>query len=162
MLIFQDIVTGDELFSDEFDIKEVGGTYVIECAMILPEDINIDISNYASEEDAQEDLKSAFDVNNVAHYFRLQLYNVDKKNYIYYMRRHFAQVMTKMGITEEADVKAYGMEISPEVKKVCDDFQNYYLYTGESDGSAIMHLSCREDGTQFFTVLKHAVEIVEV
>ncbi|KAF9537212.1 hypothetical protein EC957_008618 [Mortierella hygrophila] len=80
MLIFQDIITGDALFSDNFNIMDVGGTYEIECAMILPEGFIVDASNYASVEDAEEDVKSGvFDVINVVHDFGLQRFDLDKK-----------------------------------------------------------------------------------
>ncbi|KAG9065278.1 hypothetical protein KI688_002601 [Linnemannia hyalina] len=134
MLIFQDIVTGDQLFSDEFDIKEVGSTYEIECAMILPEDFVVDATNYPSVEDAMEDVKSGvFDVNNVVHYFGLvRLDNISKKEYTDYMRRYFAKLKAKMGITEEADVKALEMEVSSEIMKARDSFDDYFFYTGAS------------------------------
>ncbi|KAF9537211.1 hypothetical protein EC957_008617 [Mortierella hygrophila] len=67
-----------------------------------------------------------------------------------------------MGITEKADVEALETEVSPELLKVCGDFNNYFLYTGESgEGGAIMHLTSRED-TLILTVHKHAVKIVEI
>ncbi|KAF9904760.1 hypothetical protein EC991_002330 [Linnemannia zychae] len=167
MLIYQDIITGDELFSDAFDIKEVGGTYEVECAMIqVKEGADVDIGANASAEEAAEDLEDGVSVvNNVVYSFRLQSTNFDKKGYTTYIKGYLKALKAAKGLTEEADIKAYEAEMTTEVKKVLGGFKDFEFYTGESmnpDG-AIMLLNYREDGvTPFFTVYKHSVKTMKV
>ncbi|KAF9132402.1 hypothetical protein BGW39_000190 [Mortierella sp. 14UC] len=167
MLIYQDIITGDELFSDAFDIKEVGGVYEIECAMIsVKEGADVDIGANASAEEASEDLEDGVSVvNNVVYSFRLQSTSFDKKGYTVYIKGYLKALKAAKNLTDEAEIKAYESEMTTEVKKILGNFKDYEFYTGESmnpDG-AIMLLNYREDGvTPYFTVFKHAVKSVKV
>ncbi|KAG0380237.1 hypothetical protein BGX24_009468 [Mortierella sp. AD032] len=167
MLIYQDIITGDELFSDGFDVKEVNGVYEIECAMMqVKAGADVDIGANASAEEASEDLEDGVSiVNNVVYSFRLQSTQFDKKGYTTYIKGYLKQLQAAKKLTEEADVKAYQAEMATEVKKVLGNFKDFEFYTGESmnpDG-AIMLLNYREDGvTPYFTVFKHAVKSMKV
>ncbi|OAQ26313.1 translationally controlled tumor protein [Linnemannia elongata AG-77] len=166
MLIYQDIITGDELFSDAFDIKEVGGTYEVECAMIqVKEGADVDIGANASAEEAAEDLEDGVSVvNNVVYSFRLQSTSFDKKGYTTYIKGYLKQLKAAKNL-EGDDAKAYEAEMTTEVKKVLGSFKDFEFYVGESmnpDG-AVMLLNYREDGvTPFFTVFKHAVKTMKV
>ncbi|KAG0297320.1 Ribosome associating protein [Dissophora globulifera] len=166
MLIYQDIITGDELFSDAFDVKEVGGVYEIECAMItVKAGADVDIGANASAEEATEELEDGAEVvNNVVYSFRLQSTSFDKKGYTTYIKGYLKALKAAKGL-EGDEAKAYEAEMTTEVKKVLGGFKDYEFYTGESmnpDG-AIMLLNYREDGTTpFFTVFKHAVKSMKV
>ncbi|KAG0072658.1 Ribosome associating protein [Linnemannia elongata] len=166
MLIYQDIITGDELFSDAFDIKEVGGTYEVECAMIqVKAGADVDIGANASAEEAAEDLEDGVSVvNNVVYSFRLQSTSFDKKGYTTYIKGYLKQLKAAKNL-EGDDAKAYEAEMTTEVKKVLGAFKDFEFYVGESmnpDG-AVMLLNYREDGvTPFFTVFKHAVKTMKV
>jgi len=167
MLIFQDIITGDELFSDAFEVKEVGGVYEIECAMIqVKEGADIDIGANASAEEADEALEDGVSiVNNVVYSFRLQSTSFDKKGYTTYIKGYLKQLKAEKKLTEEAEIKAYESEMTAEVKKVLGSFKDYEFYVGESMNpeGAVMLLNYREDGvTPYFTVFKHAVKTMKV
>lgn len=42
MLIYTDVITGDELISDSFDLKEVGGiVYEADCALIEEGNVSV-------------------------------------------------------------------------------------------------------------------------
>ncbi|KAG0366568.1 Ribosome associating protein [Gamsiella multidivaricata] len=166
MLIYQDIITGDELFSDAFDVKEVGGVYEIECAMIqVKEGADVDIGANASAEEVEESLEDGVTVvNNVVYSFRLQSTSFDKKGYTSYIKGYLKQLKAAKGLSE-ADTKTFESEMTAEVKKVLGAFKDFEFYVGESmnpDG-AVMLLNYREDGTTpYFTVFKHAVKTMKV
>ncbi|KAF9334998.1 Ribosome associating protein [Podila minutissima] len=174
MLIYQDIITGDELFSDAFDVKEVDGSYQIDCAMIqVKQGADVDIGANASAEEAGEDLEDGVEiVNNVVYSFRLQSTSFDKKGFTVYvkgylkaLKAHVAAQAEKDGKDVEAATKAFESEITPEVKKILGSFKDYEFYVGESmnpDGG-LLFLNYREDGvTPFFTVFKAAVKTMKV
>ncbi|KAJ2130379.1 hypothetical protein IW136_005575, partial [Coemansia sp. RSA 678] len=55
MLIYKDILTGDELFSDAFDVQDVGGAYEVDCKMItISSSGEIDIGGNPSAEEAED------------------------------------------------------------------------------------------------------------
>ncbi|KAG0197827.1 hypothetical protein BGX28_008660 [Mortierella sp. GBA30] len=168
MLIYQDIITGDELFSDAFDIKEVGGVYEVDCAMIqIKEGADVDIgANASAEEAADEALEDGVSiVNNVVYSFRLQSTSFDKKGYTVYIKGYLKALKAAKDFKSEDETKAYEAEMTAEVKKVLGSFKDFEFYTGESmnpDG-AVMLLNYREDGvTPYFTVFKHAVKTIKV
>ncbi|KAI8601629.1 translationally controlled tumor protein [Dissophora ornata] len=167
MLIYQDIITGDELFSDAFDVKEVGGVYEIECAMIqIKEGADVDIGANASAEEAEESLEDGVTiVNNVVYSFRLGSTSFDKKGYTSYIKGYLKALKVAKKLEEEEEIKAYEKDMTAEVKKILGSFKDFEFYTGESmnpDG-AVMLLNYREDGvTPYFTVYKHAVKTMKV
>ncbi|KAG0002162.1 hypothetical protein BGZ79_003484 [Entomortierella chlamydospora] len=166
MIIYQDIITGDELFSDAFPIKEVGGVYEIDCAMITIKEGDVDIGANASAEEAEEALEDgAVVVNNVIHSFRLQSTSFDKKGYTVYIKGYLKALKAAKNLTVEEEIKAFESEMTTEVKKILGGFKDYEFYTGESMNpeGAIMLLNYREDGTTpYFTVFKHAVKTMKV
>lgn len=84
----QDIISGDEIISDSFDLKEVDGVaYEADCAMITLGAVEVDTGANASAEEAEEALDdAAVKVNNIVHTFRLQNTSFDKKGYLTYLK----------------------------------------------------------------------------
>lgn len=87
----QDIITGDEMISDSFDIKEVdGAVFEVDCAMIVEGAVQVNTGANASAEEAEEELEDgAVQVNNVVNSFRLQSTSFDKKTYLTYLKGEF-------------------------------------------------------------------------
>lgn len=87
----QDILTGDEIISDSYDLKEVDGiAYEADCAMIEEGAVNVDIGANASAEEQDEALEdTSVKVNNIVHSFRLQSTQFDKKGYLVYLKGMF-------------------------------------------------------------------------
>ncbi|PNY30039.1 Translationally-controlled tumor protein [Tolypocladium capitatum] len=89
MKIYNDILTGDEIISDSYDLKEIDGiVYEADCAMITEEAVNIDTGANASAEGGDDDAveDQAIKVNNIIRSFRLQSTQFDKKGYLGYLK----------------------------------------------------------------------------
>merc|ERR1711964_938841 len=73
MIIYKDILTGDEIISDSYDLKEVdGAVYEVDCAMITLGAVEVNTGANASAEEAEEGVEDgALQVNNVVNSFRL-------------------------------------------------------------------------------------------
>ncbi|EDN97668.1 hypothetical protein SS1G_12522 [Sclerotinia sclerotiorum 1980 UF-70] len=55
MIIYKDIITGDEIISDSYDLKEVDGVvYEVDCSMITVGAVSVDTGANASAEEADE------------------------------------------------------------------------------------------------------------
>jgi len=168
MLLYEDIITGDELFSDAFPVKEVEGiVYEVDCQMIVVKaGADIDIGANPSSEEQEEALEDgAAQVNNVVHSFRLQQTSFDKKTYLSYLKGYMRAVKDKLLELEPDSVAAFEKGAAAYAKKIVANFKNFEFYTGESmnpDGMVAL-LNYREDGvTPYFTFWKHGAKQIKL
>ncbi|KAJ7908317.1 Mss4-like protein [Mycena leptocephala] len=136
MLLYEDIITGDEMFSDAFPVKVIDDiVYEVDCSMIVVKEGDVDIgANPGSGGGRQQ-------VNNVAHSFRLQSTTFDKKSFLTYLKGYMKAVKAKLA------------ESKPD------------RYTGEAmnpDGMVAL-LNYREDGvTPYFTFWKDGLKEIKL
>jgi len=161
MLLYKDILTGDEMFSDAFPVKEVDGiVYEVDCAMIVVKDgADVDIGANPSAEEQEEALADgATQINNVVYSFRLQSTQFDKKSYLACLKDYMKAIEKELPEDRKGDFKQAAQAFA---KKVVGDFKNYEFYIGESmnpDGMVAL-LNYREDGvTPYFTFWKDGLK----
>ncbi|KAF8261388.1 translationally controlled tumor protein [Lactarius quietus] len=165
MLLYEDILTGDEMFSDAFPIKTVDSiVFEVNCQTITVKegaDVNIGANPSAEEqEEATED--GAKTVNNVVHSFRLQPTSFDKKSYLTYLKAYMKAVKAKL---HEDAVETFEKDAQAYAKKIIANFKDYEFFTGESmnpDGMVAL-LNYREDGvTPYITFWKDGLKEVKL
>ncbi|KAG6029382.1 hypothetical protein E4U41_000358 [Claviceps citrina] len=171
MIIFKDILTGDEIISDSYDLKEVDGiVYEADCAMITEEAVQVDTGANASAEGGDEDgpEDQAVKVNNIVHSFRLQSTSFDKKGYLAYLKGYMKAVKAEMQKRDASpeEITAFEKGAQGYVKeKLLPNFKDFEFYTGESmnpDGLVVL-LNYREDGTTPYVVVwKHGLKEMKV
>ncbi|KAI9279642.1 Mss4-like protein [Sporodiniella umbellata] len=167
MLLYNDIITGDELFSDAFPIKEVDDiAFEVDCKMITISDGDIDIGANPSAEGGDEEVESASEtVNNVVHSFRLAPTQFDKKTYMSYIKGYMKALKAKLAEANPDRVSAFEKGAATLVKKIITNFKDYEFYTGESmdpDGMVAL-LNYREDGvTPYFTFFKDGLKSIKL
>ncbi|BEJ11173.1 hypothetical protein CspHIS471_0105950 [Cutaneotrichosporon sp. HIS471] len=167
MLIFEDILTGDEMISDAYDMTTVDDVvYEVDCSMIIIKDGDIDIGGNPSAEEAEEALEAgAEQVNNVVHSFRLQSTQFDKKSYLTYLKGYMKAVKTKLEATKPDRVATFEKAAAGFAKKIIGNFKDYEFYTGESmdtDGMVAL-LNYREDGvTPYLIFWKDGLREVKI
>jgi len=169
MIIYTDVLTGDEIISDSYDIKEIDGVaYEVDCAMIVEGAVQVDTGANASAEEAEEDLDDAVvKVNNVIHSFRLQPTSFDKKSYLTYLKGYMKAIkehLKSQGKSDE-EIKAFETGAQGFAKKVVGSFKDWEFYTGESgnpDGMVVL-LNYRADGvTPYIVAWKHGLKEMKV
>jgi len=170
MIIFKDIITDDEIISDSYDLKEVGGVvYEADCAMITEGAVQVDIGANASAEEAEEQLDDSVQkFNNIVHSFRLQSTQFDKKSYMGYLKGYMKAVkaaLQEKGAPAE-EISAFESGAQKYVKETLSpNFKDFEFYTGESmnpDGMVVL-LNYREDGiTPYVVVWKHGLREMKV
>ncbi|KAF9492840.1 translationally controlled tumor-associated [Pleurotus eryngii] len=164
MLLYSDIISDDEMFSDAFPLKEVDGiAYEVECAMIVVKEGDVNIGANPSAEEQEEALEEgAATVNNVVHSFRLQSTSFDKKSYLTYLKGYMKAVKEKLPADRVADFEKGAQAFA---KKIVANFKDYEFYTGETmnpDGMVAL-LNYREDGvTPYFTFWKDGLKEVKL
>ncbi|KAJ7180142.1 translationally controlled tumor-associated [Mycena crocata] len=165
MLLYEDIISGDEMFSDAFPVKEVDGiVYEVDCSMItVKPGADVDIGANPSSEEQEEALEDgATQVNNVVFSFRLQSTQFDKKSFLGYLKGYMKAVKGKLAEDRVADFEKGAAAFA---KKVVANFKDYEFYTGENmnpDGMVAL-LNYREDGvTPYFTFWKDGLKVVKL
>ncbi|PHH50272.1 Translationally-controlled tumor protein -like protein [Ceratocystis fimbriata CBS 114723] len=179
MLIYNDIISGDEMISDSFDLKEVGNVvYEADCAMITLGAVEVDTGANASAEEAEEALDDGeVKVNNIINIFRLQpIPKFSKKEFIAYLKGYLGavtkQLTEKLELEQlpedqiKAQVKGFQDATAAFVKQtLLPNFDKYDFYTGENmdPKGMIALLNYREDGvTPYFTFWKHGLKATKV
>ncbi|TVY71475.1 Translationally-controlled tumor protein-like protein [Lachnellula suecica] len=180
MIIFKDIITGDEIISDSYDLKEVDGTvYEVDCQMITlgavepsasntPLTPSTDTGANASAEEADEGVEDgALQVNNVVNSFRLSSTSFDKKSYLSHLKTYMKKVKEALKAkgADDETVTAFEKGAAAYAKKIVSNFKDYDFYIGESmdpDGMVVL-MNYREDGTTpYVTVWKHGLTEMKV
>ncbi|KAF8913941.1 translationally-controlled tumor protein [Gymnopilus junonius] len=168
MLLYEDIITGDELFSDAFPLKEIDGiVYEVDCQMItVKAGADVDIGANPSAEEQEDSLEEgAAQVNNVVHSFRLQSTSFDKKTYLTYLKGYMKAVKEKLSETNPDQVQEFEKGAATYAKKIIANFKDFEFYTSESmnpDGMVAL-LNYRDDGvTPYFTFWKHGTKQIKL
>ncbi|SCV05685.1 LANO_0H12926g1_1 [Lachancea nothofagi CBS 11611] len=163
MRIYKDIISGDELLSDAYDLKLVDGViYEANCDMVKVGGDNVDIGANPSSEGGDEDVEEGTEmVNNVVHSFRLQQTAFDKKSFLTYIKGYMKEIKNKLQETNPDEISTFEKGAQAYVKKVVGSFKDWEFFTGESmdpDGMLVL-LNYREDGTTpFVAIWKHGAE----
>jgi len=164
MLLYSDILSEDEMFSDAFPMKLIDDVvYEVDCSKETIREGEVDIgANPSKEEEAEALEDGAKQVNNVVHSFRLQPTQFDKKSYLTYLKGYMKAVKAKL---PEDQVAGFEKGAAAYAKKVVANFKDFEFYTGESmntDGMVAL-LNYREDGiTPYFTFWKHGLKEVKL
>lgn len=169
MIIYKDLITGDEIISDSYNLKEINGVaYEADCKKITIGNDNIDIGANPSAEEGDEGIEdNAQTVIDVIHSFRLSETSFDKKSYLSHLKAYMKTVKDKMkekGASED-EIKEFVEGAQKFAKKIVGNFKDYEFLIGESmdpDGMVIL-LNYREDGiTPYVTVWKHGLSEMKV
>lgn len=164
MIIFSDIISGDELLSDAYDVKLVDGVvYEADCNMIqVKNGGEVDIGGNPSAEGGDEELEEGVEtVNNVVYSFRLSQTSFDKKSFLTYIKGYMKKVKAHLAETAPDQVEVFEKGAQAYAKKIIGSFGDWDFYTGESmdPDAMIVLLNYREDGTTpFVAIWKHGVK----
>ncbi|KAK3644412.1 hypothetical protein LTR56_009664 [Elasticomyces elasticus] len=169
MIIFKDIITGDELISDSYDMELKDNVmYEINCTKITIGTDNIDIGANASAEEAEEGTEdSAQQVIDIVYSFRLNETSFDKKSYLGHLKQYMKKVKETMkanGASDES-VQEFEKGAQGKAKEIVSNFKDYEFLIGESmdpDGMVVL-LNYREDGTTpYVSIWKHGLKEMKV
>ncbi|KAL0558322.1 hypothetical protein IC582_002882 [Cucumis melo] len=148
MLLYQDLLTGDELLSDSFPYNEIenGMLWEAEGKWVVQGAIDVDIGANPSAEGADEDEgvdDQAVKVVDIVDTFRLQEQPpFDKKQFITYMKRYIKLLTPKLDEEKQELFKKYIPEATKFLISKINDLQ---FFVGEG-----MH----DDGTMVFAYYK--------
>lgn len=148
MLVYQDLLTGDELLSDSFPYKELhnGVLWEVEGKWVVKGAVDVDIGANPSAEGGGEDEgvdDQAVKVVDIVDTFRLQEQPpFDKKQFVTYMKRYIKLLTAKLD-DEKAEV--FKKNVEAATKFLLSKLSDLQFFVGES-----MH----DDGTVVFAYYK--------
>lgn len=145
MIIYKDVISGDEVLSDSFDFVEVDDiVYEVKTQMIDKKD------------DYDEDDQGG-QVNNFVDALALAETTFDKKSYTSYIKGYMQKIKSHLESTNPDRVKPFMTAASGFVKKILTTFDEYEFYTGESmspDGLVLLKFYKGQEIDPYFYVFK--------
>ncbi|KAM0951132.1 putative translationally controlled tumor protein [Dioscorea sansibarensis] len=148
MLVYQDLVTGDELLSDSFPYIEIekGMLWEVEGKWVVQGAVEVNIGANPSAEGAEEDEgvdDQAVKVVDIVDTFRLQEQPAfDKKQFVTYMKRFIKLLTPKLEPEKQDEFKKH---IEGATKYLLGKLKDLQFFVGES-----MH----DDGSMVFAYYK--------
>jgi len=163
MLLYTDIISEDEMFTDAFEVKEIDDVvFEVDCQMVtVKAGADVDIGGNPSAEDgAGDDLEEgSTTVNNVVHSFRLSQTSFSKPDFLTYLKAYMKAVKAKLPAER---VPIFEKNAAVFAKKLLTNFKEYDFYTGASmnpDGMIAL-LNYREGGLiPYFTFWKDGLKV---
>lgn len=161
MIIYEDIFTGHELFSDAYPTKLIDDLIYESNGLVISIDNSIDESAIGGNASAEaEDDGGAEDVKetaiNLVYAFKLKKYDMDPKAYKKYISAYgkkLVKQVTDSGATPE-EISAFKGKLQTKVLEIIKNFADYDVYINEDYNTEGMLplLNYREDGsTPYFT-----------
>ncbi|XP_031499048.1 translationally-controlled tumor protein homolog [Nymphaea colorata] len=166
MLVYQDLLTGDELLSDSFPYTEVqnGILWEVEGKWVVQGAIDVDIGANPSAEGGDEDEgvdDQAVKVVDIVDTFRLQEQPAfDKKQFVTYIKRYIKLLTPKL---DEEKQEVFKKNIEGATKFLLSKLSDLQFFVGESmneDGSLVF--AYYKDGATNPTFLYFAHALKEV
>ncbi|CAL9181243.1 unnamed protein product [Musa hybrid cultivar] len=163
MLVYQDLLTADELLSDSFHCKEIenGMLWEVQGKWVVKGAIDVDIGANPSAEGGEDDGvdDSAVKVVDIVDTFRLQA-TFDKKQFVTYMKRYIKLLTPKL---DEEKQELFKKHIEGATKFLLSKLKDLQFFVGESmhdDGSMVF--AYYKDGATDPTFLYFAYGLKEV
>ncbi|CAL9170225.1 unnamed protein product [Musa hybrid cultivar] len=163
MLVYQDLLTADELLSDSFYCKEIenGMLWEVQGKWVVKGAIDVDIGANPSAEGGEDEGvdDSAVKVVDIVDTFRLQA-TFDKKQFVTYMKRYIKLLTPKL---DEEKQELFKKHIEGATKFLLSKLKDLQFFVGESmhdDGSMVF--AYYKDGATDPTFLYFAHGLKEV
>ncbi|KAM4699930.1 translationally-controlled tumor protein [Discoglossus pictus] len=168
MIIYKDVITQDEMFSDIYKIKlcDDGLTYEVDGKMVTRTEGQIDnalIGGNASAECPDEGTESSTITGvDIVLNHKLQETGFTKESYKQYIKEYMKAIKAKLEESNPERVKPFMTGAAGKVKSILGNFKNYQFFTSEAmnpEGMVAL-LDFREDGaTPYMIFFKDGLEI---
>ncbi|XP_050546801.1 translationally-controlled tumor protein homolog [Daktulosphaira vitifoliae] len=169
MLIFKDIFSGDEMFSDTYKYKLIDGVlYEVYGKLITRKlgDVQLDGANPSAEEASEgtdEIVESGVDV--ILNHRLCETYAFnDKKSFTMYLKEYMKRLVDKMNENGSTEIELFKTNINKVMKELLVRFKEFQFFTGENmdiENGMVAMLEYREidgDNVPVLMLFKHGLE----
>ncbi|XP_004487845.1 translationally-controlled tumor protein homolog [Cicer arietinum] len=134
MLVYQDLLTGDELLSDSFPYKELanGVLWEVEGKWVVKGAVDVDIGANPSAEGGEDESvdDQAVKVVDIVDTFRLQEQPAfDKKQFLVFIKRYIKLLTPKLN---EEQQEVFKKNIEAATKYLLPKLKDFQFFVGES------------------------------
>lgn len=129
MLLYRDVISGDEMISDAFKITEIDDiAYEVDCRLIMvAPGADVDIGANASAEEAEEELADdAIQINDVVYSMRLQSTEFDKKSYMTYIKGYMKKIKAHLQESDPDRAAVFEKNAPAFVKKILTNIKGNF------------------------------------
>lgn len=148
MIIYKDILTGDEIISDAFNLKEVDNIlWEVDCRNITIGDENIQLEGANPSAEGEDDdaggAGNAEQVLDIKHNFRLNDYpKLEKDEYKKAIKGYMKKVLAKLEEKKapEETIKEFKENAQTALKRILANYKDYDVLVGESFGADAMYV----------------------
>jgi len=168
MIIYKDLFTGDELFSDANLTELLNGVVYKVKGKLRTDTFDIDeraIGGNASAEGGGEegtDVAQKQGVDIVMN-GRLVEYAQSKKDYMTHIKEYMKQVKTKLEEDNSPDKDTFQKNVQEFIKDVLANFKDYQLFCGETmKPEGMLALMKWDEETPYMYFFKHGLEAEKV
>ncbi|KAF9622092.1 hypothetical protein IFM89_029376 [Coptis chinensis] len=166
MLVYQDLLTGDELLSDSFPYKEIenGMLWEVEGKWVVQGAVDVNIGANPSAEDGGEDEgvdDTTVKVVDIVDTFRLQEQpSFDKKQFLGFVKKYIKLLTPKL---EGEQQEHFKKNIEGAIKSLLPKLKEFQFFVGESmaDDSSVV-LAYYKEGSSDPTFIYFAHGLKEV
>ncbi|KAJ8247051.1 hypothetical protein GJAV_G00258210 [Gymnothorax javanicus] len=167
MIIYKDIITGDEMFSDIYKITESPNGVLVEVEgkmVSRTEDIDDSVFGGNASTEAQDEGCDSTTVSGIDIILnhKLQETTFTKESYKVYIKDYLKAIKAKLEDGNSERVKPFMAGAQEAIKTILGNMKNYQFFTGETMNPEGMVglLDFREDGiTPFMIFFKDGLEI---
>ncbi|OAY42322.1 translationally-controlled tumor protein homolog [Manihot esculenta] len=153
MLVYQDLLTGDELLSDAFPYKEIenGMLWEVQGKWVVKGAVDVDIGANPSAEGEKEDEgldDPAVKVVDIVDTFRLrEQFAFDKQQFLAFMKRYIKLLTPKL---EPEKQESFKKHIEGATKFLLSKLEDLQFFVGESmhDDSSLVFAYYKEGSTE--------------
>ncbi|OIT36646.1 PREDICTED: translationally-controlled tumor protein homolog [Nicotiana attenuata] len=167
MLVFQDLLSGDELLSDSFPYTELenGVLWEVQGKWVVQGAVDVNIGANPSAEGADEDEgvdDQAIKVVDIVDTFRLQDQpSFDKKQFVAYLKKYIKNLTPKLGAEQE---EVFKNNIQGATKYLLSKLSDLQFFVGESmaDDTGMVFAYYKDGATDpTFLYLAHGLKEVK-
>jgi len=168
MIIFKDLFSQDELFSDAQGMELLNGVVYKVKGKLRTDTFDIDESaiggNASAEGQSDEGTESASKQGvDIVMNGRLVEYTLNKKDYMTHIKDYMKAVKTRLEADNSPDKDLFQKNVQEFIKDVLANFKDYQLFCGESmNPEGMLALMKWEEETPYMYFFKHGLDAEKV
>eukprot|EP01087_Luapelamoeba_hula_P023424 TRINITY_DN85_c0_g1_i1.p1 TRINITY_DN85_c0_g1~~TRINITY_DN85_c0_g1_i1.p1 ORF type:complete len:168 (-),score=37.08 TRINITY_DN85_c0_g1_i1:93-596(-) len=162
MIIYIDIISGDEVGSDSFPAEVIDDVLIRMTTKVIvktEDGYNMGAGEFGGGEEAAYDATST-SVNNCVDAHRLTSTNFDKKGYMTYIKGYMAKIKKQLEESNPERVPVFTRNATIAVKKILENFKDYDFFVGEGmnfEGMIILKNYAEDGVTPYLYVWKDGI-----
>jgi hypothetical protein len=133
MLVYKDILSGDAVLSDSYEIGKwyEGTVFKVKSKQIKVCNNDFDIEDDKGDSDDKNQGENCEMIIDVVHSFSLQETSFDKKSYMSYIKSYMKKINGELEKSNSSRIDVWKKNMQDFVKYILGNFEDFQFFTGE-------------------------------